>query len=74
MDKISQELNMYLREFSPDTPGQEILPLPMDKIIYIIYNSMPTTWKNKKSEKDFKHAYSIIKEITNFLRTREENI
>ena len=38
-----QELNAYLGAVSPDTPGQEIVSLPMDEIMDIIYRFMLTT-------------------------------
>ena len=48
-----QEWNAYLEEFPPDTEGQETILLPADEIMDIIYQSMPTTWKNKMIEKRF---------------------
>ena len=69
-----QELNAYLEEFPPDTEGQETAPLPADEIMSIIYHSMPTTWKNKMVEQGFNYAGSTIKEITDFIETRVENL
>ena len=51
-----QELNAYLEEFPPDTEGQETTPLPADKIMDIIYHSMPATWENKMIEQGFNYA------------------
>ena len=65
-----QELNAYLEEFPLDTKGQETAPLPADKIMDIIYHSMPTTWKNKMIEQCFNYADSTIKEMTNFFENR----
>ena len=36
-------LNAYLKEFPLDIEGQESTPLPVDKIMDIIYHAMPTT-------------------------------
>ena len=47
-----QELNVYLGEFPRDTSEQEA-PLTTEKIMDIIYHSMPTTWKNKMIELGF---------------------
>ena len=69
-----QESNAYLGEFLPDTEGQETAPLPADETVYIIYHSMPTTWKNKMIEQGFNHAASTIKEICDFFETRVENL
>ena len=41
-----QDLDTYLGESPPITPGQENLVLPVDEIMVIIYNSMLVTWKN----------------------------
>ena len=46
-----QELNIFLGEFSPDTPRQETGPLPTDEIMDIIYHCIPTTRQNKIIEK-----------------------
>ena len=51
-----QELNAYLEEFPPDTEGQETVPLSVDEIMDIIYNSTPTTWKNKMIEQGFNYT------------------
>ena len=42
-----QQLNTYLEEFPTDVEGQETSPLPANKIMDVIYHSMPPTWKNK---------------------------
>ena len=42
-----QELNNFFEEFPHDAPGQETESLPMDKVMNIIYHSMPARWKNK---------------------------
>ena len=56
-----QELNAYLKEFPPDTEGQETAPLPTYEIMDIIYHSMPNTWKNQMIEQGFNYADSTIK-------------
>ena len=40
-----QELNAYLADFTPDTEGQETVPLPADVTMDmdIIYHSIPAT-------------------------------
>ena len=58
----------------PDTEGQETAPLPADKIMDIIYHSIPTTWKNKMIEQGFNYADSTIKEMTDFCETRVETL
>ena len=68
-----QELNAYLEDFTPDAKGQETAPLPADKIMDIIYHSIPTTWKNKMIEQDFNHVDSTIKKMTDFFETGVEN-
>ena len=35
-----EEMNVCLKEFPPDTKGQETAPLPADKIMDIMYHSM----------------------------------
>ena len=35
---------------------------------------MPTTWENKMIEKGFKYADSTIKEMTDWIETRVENL
>ena len=67
-------MNAYLADFPPDTVGQENAPIPADEIMYIIYHSMPTTWKNKMIEQGFNYADSIIKETNNSFETRVENL
>ena len=69
-----QEVNAYLEEFSPDTEGQEIEPLPADEIMDIIYHSIPTVWKNKMIAQGFNYANSTIKEMTDFFETRVETL
>ena len=63
-------MNAYLEEFLTDTESQETAPLPADEIMDIIYQSMPTTWKNKVIEKGFNYAGSAIKETSDFFETR----
>ena len=67
-----QELNDYFKEFSPDTDGQEIAPLPADEIMDIIYHSMPITWKNMMIEQGFNYVDSNVKEMTDCFETRVE--
>ena len=67
-----QELNAYLEEFPPDTDDQETSHLSADKIMDIIYHSIPTTWKNKMIEQGFNYADSTNKEMTDFFKTRVE--
>ena len=50
------------------------VPLPADEITDIIYHSMPTTWRNKMIERGFNNADSTIKEMTDFVETRVENL
>ena len=69
-----QELNAYLEEFPPDTEDQETAPLSADKIMDIIYHSMPATWKTKMIEQDYNYADSTIKEMTGLFATRVENL
>ena len=40
-----KELNAYLGEVPPNTPGQQIAPFPTDDTMDVIYYSMSTTWK-----------------------------
>ena len=40
----------------------------------IIYNSMPTTWKNKMIQQCLNYADSTIKEMTDFFENRVENL
>ena len=61
-----QELNAYLEEFPPDAEGQVTTSLPVDEIMDIIYQSMPTTWKNKMIEQGFNYADSNVKEMADF--------
>ena len=61
-----QELNICLAEFPPDTEGQETAPLPLDKIMDIIYHSISTSWKNKMIDQGINYADSNIKEMTDF--------
>ena len=61
-------------EFPPDIEGQETAPLRADKIMDIIYYSMPTMRKNKIIEPGFNYANSTIKERTDFFETRVENL
>ena len=65
-----QELNVYLAEFPPDLGRQETASLPVDKIMDIIYHSIPTTWKIKITA----HANSTVKEMTDFFETGVENL
>ena len=58
-----QELNAYLKEFPPDTEGQEAESLPVDEILDVINHSMPAMWKIKIIEQDFNYANAIIKKI-----------
>ena len=58
----------------PDVEGKETVPLPAEKIMDIIYHSIPTTWKKKMIEQDFNYADSTIKEMTDFFATRVENL
>ena len=69
-----QELNAYIEEFLPDTERQETSPLPADKIMDIIYHSMPTTWENKMIKKGFNYADSTNKEMTDIFKSRVENL
>ena len=69
-----QELNANLEEFPPDTEGQETAPFSADEIIDNIYHCMPTTWKNKMTEKGFDCTDSTIKEKTDFFETGVENL
>ena len=69
-----QELNAYLEEFPPNIEGQETATLSADEILDIIYHYMPTTWKNKMSEKVFNNANSTVKEITDCFEIRVENM
>ena len=66
-----QELNAYLEDFPPDTEGQETAPLPADEIMDIIYQSMPTIWKNKMIEQGFNFLDSAFKEMTGFFKKLE---
>ena len=68
------ELNAYLAEFSPDTEGQETVPLPAYEIMGIIHHSMPTMWKSKMIEQGFNCTDSTVKEMTDFFETRVENL
>ena len=47
------ELIAYLFVFPPETPGLEIVPLPTDKIMVIIYHLVPTKLKYKMIEQGF---------------------
>ena len=68
-----QEINTYLEEFSSDTEYKETEPFPTDKIMYIIYQFMPTMWKKKMIEQSFNYTDSTIKEMTKFPpRTRRK--
>ena len=68
-------MNIYLGGFRHDTEEQETEPLSMDEIIDdIIYHSMPTTWKTKMIEQSFNYVNSTEKEMTDFLKTRVENL
>ena len=58
-----QKLNAYLKEFHPDTEGQETAPLPADEIMDIIYHSMPIMRENKMIEEDFSYTISTVKKI-----------
>ena len=69
-----QERNAYLEEFPSDTEGQETAPLPADKIMDIIYHSMPTKWKKKMVEYGFNYVDSTIKKKTDFFEARVENL
>ena len=69
-----QELNAYSEEFPPNTEGQETAPLSGDEIIYIIYHFMLTTWENKMIEQGFNYADSTVKEMTDFFKTKVENL
>ena len=69
-----QELNAYVAEFPPDTQEQETAPLPANEIMDIIYNSIPTTWKNKMIEQGFNYEYFAVKEMTDFFDTRVEHL
>ena len=65
--------SMKLRSFiSRLQEGQGNASLLANKIMDIIYHSIPTTWKNKKIEQGFIYADSTIKEMTDFFETREE--
>ena len=72
--KLHSFISRHLEEFFPDTEGQEAAPLPADKIMDIIYHSMPTLWKNKMIEQSFNYADSAIKEMTDFFDTKVENL
>ena len=50
------------------------MTLSVDKIMDIIYHSMPNTWKNKMIEQGFIYADFTIKEMTDFFETRGENL
>ena len=69
-----QKSNAYLSEFLPDIEGQEIVHLPADEIIDIIYHSIPSMWKNKMIEQGFNYADSAIIEKTYLFETRIENL
>ena len=69
-----QVLNAYLEEFPPDTEGQETAPLSADETMDIIYHSTPTTWKKKMIEQGFNYANSTVKEMSDDIRTRVENL
>ena len=60
------ELNTYLEEFPPDTPGQEIPPLSIDEVMDIIFHSILTTWKIKMIEQDFKYADFTVREMNDY--------
>ena len=62
-----QELRGYIEEFPSNTEGQKTAPLPVDEIMDIIYNPMPTTWKNKMIEQGYNYADSTIKKMTDFI-------
>ena len=55
----------------PNIEGQKTAA---DEIMYIIYHSIPTTWKNKMIEQGFNYADCIIKEMTDFFENRVENL
>ena len=59
-----------IKDFPPDTQGQETA----DKIMGIIYHSMPITWENEMIEQGFNYADSIVKEINDFFEFRVENM
>ena len=42
-----KKLNGYLGKFTPDAPGQDTKPLPMDKDMNIIYHYISVTMKNR---------------------------
>ena len=69
-----QESNAYLKQFPSDAPGQETAPLPTDKIMDIIYQSMPTAWKNKMIKQDFNYKDTTVKEMTDFFETRVKSL
>ena len=50
-----RSFNSRLQELNASFKG------PADEIMDIIYNSMPTSWKNKMIEQGFKHADSTVK-------------
>ena len=69
-----QELNAYLAEFLPDIEGKKSQFLSADEIMDIIYQSMPTTWKNKMIGQGFHYADSTVKEMTNFFEARVKSL
>ena len=69
-----QEVNGYTEELPPDTEGQETEPLSPDKVMDIIFHSMPTTEKNKMIEDGFNYSNFIIKEMTDFFETRAKTL
>ena len=72
--KRIKELNVYLEEFPPDTEGRETESLPTHEIMGSIYHSMPTAWENKMIEHGFNNVDSTLKEMTDFIETRVENL
>ena len=67
-------MNANLEELNPDTEGQATTSLPVDEMMDIIYQSMPTMWKNKMIDQDFNYTDSFVKEMTDFFKIRVENL
>ena len=70
------QLNHYLSSFPPDTPGQEVEPLPDYMVKEILFYAMPDPWHKRMTEQGYNYMDDAITlyHMADFFETRCENL
>ena len=66
--------NAYLAYFPSYRAGQEVNPLPEDKVKVVFYQAMPNIWNKKMLEQGYNYLDGSIQHIAEFSETRIENL